>query len=93
MANYQEARVKLRNTQLKKLKSAAKNITGTILRINKKNFEDEELPHELFYCITFIESMLAGKTFLDYTNYFALNDYKKNGKIIYKYFKDKYVKS
>ena len=48
MANYQEARVKLRNTQLNKLKSAVKNKTGTILRINKKNFQDEELPQEVF---------------------------------------------
>ena len=48
MANYQEARVKLTNTQLNKLKSAAKNKTGTILRLNKKNFEDEELPDKLF---------------------------------------------
>ena len=48
MANYQEARVKLTNTQLSKLKSASKNKTGTILRINKKNFEDEELSHALF---------------------------------------------
>ena len=48
MANYQEARVKLTNTQLNNLKSAAKNKTGTILRINKRNFQDEELPHELF---------------------------------------------
>ena len=30
------------------MKSAAKNKTRTILRINKKNFEDEEMPHELF---------------------------------------------
>ena len=48
MANYEEARVKLVNTQLHKLKSAAKNKTGTRLRIMKKNFQDEELPHELF---------------------------------------------
>ena len=48
MANYQEARVKLTNTQLKKLKSTVKNKTGKILRLNKKNFEDEEVPHELF---------------------------------------------
>ena len=47
MAN-QEARVKLTNTHLNKLMSAAKSNTGTILRLNKKNFEDEELPHELF---------------------------------------------
>ena len=45
MVNYQESRVKLRNTQLNKLKSASKNKTGTILRINKKNFEDEELSY------------------------------------------------
>ena len=25
-----------------------KNITGTILRLNKKNFEDEELSYKLF---------------------------------------------
>ena len=48
MVNYQEARVKLTNTQLNKLKSAAKNKTETISRLNKKNFEDEELPHESF---------------------------------------------
>ena len=34
--------------------------------------------------------MLAGKTLLDYTNLFSLNDYEKNDKIIYKYFKYKY---
>ena len=34
--------------------------------------------------------MLAGKILLDYTNLFSPNDYKKIGKIIFKYFKDKY---
>ena len=48
MANYQEAKVKLTNAQLNKLKSATKNRIGKILRLNKKNFEDKELPHELF---------------------------------------------
>ena len=48
MVNYQEARVKLTNTQLNKLKSAAKNKTGTLARLNNKNFEDEEIQHELF---------------------------------------------
>ena len=48
MANYQEGRVKLTSKQLNKLKSAARNKTGPILRLNKKTFEDEELPHELF---------------------------------------------
>ena len=40
-------RIKLTNTQLKTLESAAKNKTGKTLRINK-NFEDEELPRKLF---------------------------------------------
>ena len=48
MRNYQEVRVKLTNTQLKKWKLAAENKTRTILGINKKNFENEEFPHELF---------------------------------------------
>ena len=48
IANCQEAIVKLTNTQLNKLKSVAKNKAGTILRINQKNFQDKELPHELF---------------------------------------------
>ena len=39
MANYQEARVKLINTQLNKLKSAAKNKTRTILNLNKKTLK------------------------------------------------------
>ena len=36
-----------------------------------------------FYCITFIEYMLAGKALLDYTNLFSPKDYKKNDKIMY----------
>ena len=34
--------------------------------------------------------MFSRKTLLDYTNLFSPNDYKKNDKIIYKYFKNKY---
>ena len=47
MGNHQEARIKLTNTKIKKIKSAAKNKIGTMLRLNKKNFENKELPHEL----------------------------------------------
>ena len=35
-----------------------------------------------FYCVAFIEYMLPGKTFLDYTNLFSPNNYKQNNKII-----------
>ena len=45
MANYEDSRVKLTKSQLNKLKSAAKNKTGTILRSAKRNFQDEKLPH------------------------------------------------
>ena len=48
MANYKEARIKLTNTKLNKLKSPAKDKKVTTLRITKKNFQDKELPHELF---------------------------------------------
>ena len=39
MANYQETRAKLTNTQLNKLKSVGKNKTVTILRTNKKTLK------------------------------------------------------
>ena len=48
MTNYREARVKLTNRQSNKLRSAAKNKTWTILRINTKIFQDKELLQELF---------------------------------------------
>ena len=48
MAHYQEAWVKLTNAQLNKLKFAAKYKRRRILRITKKNFQDEELLHQLF---------------------------------------------
>ena len=48
MTNYLEERVKLTNTQLSKLKSAANNKAGKIYRINKKDFKDKELLHEKF---------------------------------------------
>ena len=68
MANYQEVRVKLKNTQLNKLKSAAKSKKGTILRLNNKNFENEELPHELFVItrqITKIRNVFANNLSTD----------------------------
>ena len=37
--------------------------------------------------------MFEGKTVLGYTNLFSPNHYKKNDKIVYKYFKDKYISS
>ena len=47
MVEYSKVNVKLSDTQLKKLKTAVKNKTGTTLRINLKMFNENDLPHEL----------------------------------------------
>ena len=47
MVEYNKVNVKLSNKQLKKLKHAVKNNTGTTLRINFKIFDGHDLPHEL----------------------------------------------
>ena len=39
-----------------------------------------------YFCIGFIDFMLRGKTLFEYTNLYSSNDYKKNDKIILKYF-------
>ena len=40
-----------------------------------------------YFCIGFIDFMLAGKKLTDYTNLFSLHDFKKNDNIILNYFK------
>ena len=47
MAEYTKINVKLSNGQLKKLKDAVSNNTGTTLRISSKMFNGNDLPHEL----------------------------------------------
>ena len=47
MVEYNKANVKLSNTQLKKLKDAVKNNTGTTLRICSKMFDGDDSRHEL----------------------------------------------
>ena len=39
-----------------------------------------------YFCIIFINFMLAGKNLTDYTNLFSPHDFKKNDDIILKYF-------
>ena len=51
MTSFKEARVKLKNKELNKLKFAAKIKIGALLRITKERFQDEELPHKLFLII------------------------------------------
>ena len=41
-----------------------------------------------YFCIEFIDFMLAGKKLTDYTNLFSPHDFKKNDNIILSYFKN-----
>ena len=41
-----------------------------------------------YFCIEFINYMFKGKTFLDYTNLFSPNDFRKNDQIIKRIFKN-----
>ena len=63
-------------------KMRSKSIPHNVFRI-----QDYESIMCRFYCISFIEYMLAGKALLDYTHLLSLYDYKNK---ICKYFKDKY---
>ena len=47
MVDCSKANLKLTNTQLKKLKTAVKNKTGTTLRMSSKIFDGNDLPYEL----------------------------------------------
>ena len=47
MVEYIKVNVKLSDTQLKKLKNAVKNKTGTKLRISLKMFYENNVQHEL----------------------------------------------
>ena len=47
MVEYNKLNVKLSNSQLKKLKTAVKDKTGTTLRISLKMFNRNNLPNEL----------------------------------------------
>ena len=39
-----------------------------------------------YFCTGFIDFMMKGKSFLDYTNLFSLYEYGKNERIMVKYF-------
>ena len=47
MVEYSKVNVKLSDSQIKKLKDALKDNTGTTLRISSKMFNGNNLPHEL----------------------------------------------
>ena len=47
MVEYTKVNVKLSDSQIKKLKDAVKDNTGTTLKISSKMFDGNDLPHEL----------------------------------------------
>ena len=49
MVEYSKVNVKLSDTQLKKIKIAVKNKTGTTLSISLKMVNGNDLPHELYW--------------------------------------------
>ena len=49
MVKYTKVNVKFSNSQLKKLKDAVSNNTGTTLGITSKIFNGYNLPHELLH--------------------------------------------
>ena len=60
-----------------------KNIKANIFRIQENNSMTCG-----FFCIGFIDFMLAGKKITDYTNLFSPYDFKKNDSITLSYFKN-----
>ena len=70
---------------LKKLKSslAKKNI-----KVNIYHVQANGSVMGGYFCIGFIDFMLAGKTLTDYTALFSTYDFNKNDQIILSYFKD-----
>ena len=57
-----------------------KNITANVFRI-----QAYDLVMCGYFCIGFIDYMLAGKTLTEYTNLFSPNNFKKNDDIILNY--------
>ena len=47
MIQYSNVNAKLTDTQLKKLKTAVKNKTGTTLKMNLKMLDGNDVPYEL----------------------------------------------
>ena len=60
-----------------------KNIKANIFRVQANDSVMCE-----YFCIRFIDFMLAGKRLTDYTSLFSLHDFKKDDDMILSYFND-----
>ena len=61
-----------------------KNIKANIFRVQANNSVMYG-----FFCIEFIDFMLAGKKLTHFTTFFSPHDFDKNDRILLHYFKDK----
>ena len=60
-----------------------RNIKANVFRVQPNNSIMCD-----YFCIGFVDFILAGKTLIDYTNLFSPQDFDKNDQIIISYFKD-----
>ena len=60
-----------------------KNIKANVFRV-----ETNDSVIFGYFCIGFVDFMLASKKLTDYTNFFSPHDLKKNDNIILSYFKN-----
>ena len=70
------------NIFLKKLK----NLLGIKANIFRVQANDSVICG--YFCIGFIDFMLAGKKWTDFTNLFSPHDFKKKNDIVWSYFKN-----
>ena len=63
-----------------------RNIKANVFRVQANNSIMCD-----YFCIGFIDFILAGKTLIDYTNLFSPQDFDKNDQIIISYFKDAWI--
>ena len=73
------------------LQQLSDKIKGNAITHNIFTIQDDSIMCRL-YCIGFTEYMNSGKTLLDYTSLFHINDSIRNDKIIHNCFKDKHSK-
>ena len=71
-----------------------KAFINSSLSITRNNFRIQAYDSIMcgYFCIGFIDFMLAGKTLTEYTNLFSPNNFKKNDDIILNYFYGQYLK-
>ena len=70
------------NIFLKKLKNLLKNPGNKNIKTNIFRVQEDNSIMCGYFCIGFIDFMLAGKKLTDYTNLFSPHDFKKNDNII-----------